>query len=148
MKRRRTLAPPGESTPSLHHGPISRCKRLRYILPRNGTNRTRTAALGRITGGFMKFKNLCATACCILGSAFAWGEFAIAQQQQRAAGGERAFSQPAPAKDVTSAEIPGVIKGGLKWKLVWQGPDNADGLVGSPDGGIYFAQEQPSTVGY
>jgi len=27
------------------------------------------------------------------------------------------------------------------------GPDNADGLVGTKDGGILFAQEQPNTVG-
>jgi gluconolactonase len=96
----------------------------------------------------MNLKSACAISCCILGGAFAFGEFAIAQQQQRPAGGTQEFRQPAPAKDVTTTEIPGVIKGGLKWKLVWQGPDNADGLVGSKDGGVYFAQEQPSTVGY
>jgi gluconolactonase len=39
-----------------------------------------------------------------------------------------------------------VIADGAQWKLVWQGPDNADGLVGMKDGSVLFAQEQPSTV--
>jgi gluconolactonase len=43
--------------------------------------------------------------------------------------------------------IPGVIAAGARWTLVWQGPDNADGIVGTKDGGLLFAQEQPSTVG-
>jgi len=51
------------------------------------------------------------------------------------------------AKEVTVNEIPGVIAAGAKWKIAWQGTDNADGLVGSPDGGLLFAQEQPSTIG-
>src|SRR5689334_22813573 len=60
---------------------------------------------------------------------------------------ERAFPQPTPEKQVTVTAIPGVIAAGARWKLVWQGPDNADGLVGAKDGSILFAQEQPSTVG-
>ncbi len=96
-------------------------------------------------GGFMKLKAMCAIACCFLGSALALSETAVAQQ--RSAGGEQNFPQPAAAREVTVTEIPGVIAAGAKWKLVWQGPDNADGLVGAPGGGIYFAQEQPSTVG-
>jgi len=98
----------------------------------------------------MKLKLMLAIACCFCLAGLAVSQMAVAQQQQRNAGGgggERGFPQPTPAKDVTTTDIPGVIKGGLKWKLVWQGPDNADGLVGAPDGGIYFAQEQPSTVG-
>jgi len=97
----------------------------------------------------MKLKAMCAIACCFVASAIALSGIAVAQQQQqqRNAGGGQEFRQPTPAKDVTTTEIPGVIAGGLKWKLVWQGPDNADGLVGAADGGIYFAQEQPSTVG-
>lgn len=74
-------------------------------------------------------------ACCV-----ALGTIAAAQQP-------RAFPQPTPEKAVTVTAIPGVIAAGATWKLVWQGADNADGLVGSPDGGILFAQEQPSTVG-
>jgi NAD(P)-dependent dehydrogenase (short-subunit alcohol dehydrogenase family) len=58
-----------------------------------------------------------------------------------------AFPQPTAAKEVTVMGIPGVIAAGAKWKLVWQGPDNADGIIGTKDGGLLFAQEQPSTVG-
>ena len=68
----------------------------------------------------------------------------IATAQQRGGG---AFPQPTPEKQVTVTAIPGVIAAGAQWKLVWQGPDNADGLVTTKDGGILFAQEQPSTVG-
>lgn len=96
----------------------------------------------------MNWKAMCLIICCFLGSAIALTEIAVAQQQQRNGGAEQNFPQPPAAKDVITTEIPGIIAGGLKWKLVWQGPDNADGLVGAPDGGIYFAQEQPSTLGY
>jgi gluconolactonase len=66
----------------------------------------------------------------------------LAAAQQR-----NAFPQPTAAKEVTVTGIPGVIAAGAKWKLVWQGPDNADGIIGTKDGGLLFAQEQPSTVG-
>jgi gluconolactonase len=78
-------------------------------------------------------------ALSFLGSALVLSGIAVAQQ--------RVFPQPTPAKDVTVTAIPGVIAAGAQWKLVWQGPDNADGLVGTKDGGLLFAQEQPSTVG-
>lgn len=42
--------------------------------------------------------------------------------------------------------IPGVIATGAKWQQAWQGTDNADGILGTPDGGVLFAQEQPSTI--
>jgi gluconolactonase len=53
--------------------------------------------------------------------------------------------------DVTVTAIPGVVAGGAKWTLAWQGVDNADGIVasmtgGALDGGLLFAQEQPSRV--
>ncbi len=54
--------------------------------------------------------------------------------------------QPAPVRDVTVKAIPGVVADGAKWALVWGGSDNADGLVGTPDGGVLFAQEQPKRV--
>src|SRR5262245_54535408 len=57
-----------------------------------------------------------------------------------------AQQQPAPVKDVTISEIPGVIAAGAKWTLAWAGSDNADGVVGTPDGGVLFAQEQPKRV--
>ena len=88
----------------------------------------------------MKLKPTCTIACYFLGSTLVLGGIALAQQR---AGG---FPQPTPEKQVTVTAIPGVIAAGAQWKLVWQGPDNADGLVGMKDGGILFAQEQPSTV--
>src|SRR5690349_18604162 len=53
---------------------------------------------------------------------------------------------PIQARDVTVNAIPGVIAAGAKWQLAWQGTDNADGIVGTADGGLLFAQEQPSRV--
>jgi gluconolactonase len=49
-------------------------------------------------------------------------------------------------RDVTIREIPGVIAAGTKWQQVWQGTDNADGIVGTSDGGLLFVQEQPNTI--
>lgn len=59
---------------------------------------------------------------------------------------QRTFPQPPPARDVTIAAIPGVIDANAKWTLVWQGNENADGLVGTGDGGLLFAQEQSNHV--
>jgi gluconolactonase len=56
------------------------------------------------------------------------------------------FAVPPPAKDVTIMAIPGVIDAGAKWTLVWQGKENADGIVGTNDGGLLFAQEQANHV--
>ncbi len=93
----------------------------------------------------MKFKAAYLIGFCFLGSALVLGPITAAQEQNT--GGQRRFPQPAPEKEVTVTAIPGVIAAGAEWTLVWQGPDNADGLVGTSDGGILFAQEQPSTVG-
>jgi gluconolactonase len=49
-------------------------------------------------------------------------------------------------REVTVTAIPGVVAAGAKWQLVWQGTDNADGIVGTKDGGLLFAQEQPSRI--
>jgi gluconolactonase len=49
-------------------------------------------------------------------------------------------------REVAVTGIPGVVAAGTVWKLVWQGTDNADGIVGTDDGGLLFAQEQPSRV--
>ena len=81
----------------------------------------------------MKFKVALTIAIC-------FGAIAAAQQPNT-------FPQPTAAKEVMVTAIPGVIAVGAKWKLVWQGPDNADGIIGTKDGGLLFAQEQPSTVG-
>jgi gluconolactonase len=32
------------------------------------------------------------------------------------------------------------------WAVAWQGTDNADGIVGTEDGGLLFAQEQPRRI--
>ena len=58
----------------------------------------------------------------------------------------RNFPQPAPAKEVTVTAIPGVIAAGAKWTLLWQGNENADGIAGTNDGGLLFAQEQINQV--
>ncbi|HEY2383396.1 MAG TPA: SMP-30/gluconolactonase/LRE family protein [Terriglobia bacterium] len=55
-------------------------------------------------------------------------------------------AQERTAREVTVTAIPDVIDADAKWGLVWQGTDNADGIVGTKDGGLLFAQEQPSTV--
>jgi gluconolactonase len=70
-------------------------------------------------------------ACCAL-----WSALALSQS-------------PAPERlprDVRVTAIPGVVSAGAKWQLVWQGSDNADGIVGTSDEGLLFAQEQPSRV--
>lgn len=55
-------------------------------------------------------------------------------------------NQPPSLREVTVTDIPGVVAAGQRWQLAWQGGDNADGLVGTRDGGLLFAQEQPSRV--
>jgi len=52
----------------------------------------------------------------------------------------------AQLRDVAVKEIPGVVAAGAKWSVAWQGTDNADGIVGTVDGGVLFAQEQPNRV--
>lgn len=42
--------------------------------------------------------------------------------------------------------IPGVISADAKWELIWAGFLTADGIVGTPDGGVLFAQEQSDTI--
>jgi gluconolactonase len=53
---------------------------------------------------------------------------------------------PQAVRDVLVTAIPGVVAGGASWTRVWQGTDNADGLVAAADGGVLFAQEQPRWV--
>ena len=64
--------------------------------------------------------------------------FGISAEAQRGA--------PAGAREVTVATIPGVVAAGAKWTLAWQGTDNADGIVGTSNGGLLFAQEQPNRI--
>lgn len=52
-----------------------------------------------------------------------------------------------PGEHATAIQaIPGVVAATAGWQLAWAGFDNADGIVGTPDGGLLFAQEQPSRV--
>jgi len=44
------------------------------------------------------------------------------------------------------AAIPGVVAAGAQWEIVWAGFQTADGIVGTPDGGILFAQEQSDSI--
>ena len=64
-----------------------------------------------------------------------------------------AFSGPASAQQLlpgeraaTVTEIPGVVAAGATWELVWADFNTADGIVGTPDGGILFAQEQTDSI--
>lgn len=54
--------------------------------------------------------------------------------------------QPQSARAVTVSAIPGLVSAGSRWILAWQGTDNADGIVGTDDGGLLFAQEQTNRV--
>jgi gluconolactonase len=54
--------------------------------------------------------------------------------------------QPQGAREVTITAIPGVVAANSRWMLAWQGTDNADGIVGTDDGGLLFAQEQPNRI--
>jgi gluconolactonase len=59
---------------------------------------------------------------------------------------QRGLGQPPPAREVTVTAIPGVVSAGATWTIAWQGTDNADGIVGTEDGGLLFAQEQPNQI--
>jgi gluconolactonase len=85
----------------------------------------------------MKSPTVFAIVSCLLASAIALTHVVVAQ---------RGGGQPQGAREVTVTEIPGVVAAGATWKRAWQGTDNADGLVGTADGGLLFAQEQPNRV--
>jgi gluconolactonase len=52
------------------------------------------------------------------------------------------------AREYTVTGIPGVIAAGARWAEVWHGDgNNADGLVGTGDGGVLFAQNDNNQVG-
>ena len=58
----------------------------------------------------------------------------------------RGAAPPQGAREVTVDAIPGVVAAGATWTLAWQGTNNADGIVGTADGGLLFAQEQPNQI--
>jgi len=49
-------------------------------------------------------------------------------------------------RETDVAGIPGVIDAGAEWELIWADFETADGIVGTPDGGVLFAQEQTDTI--
>jgi gluconolactonase len=69
---------------------------------------------------------------CLLAPAFAHGQTAMPLLA-----GER---------EAVVAAIPGVVAAGAKWEIVWADFETADGIVGTPDGGVLFAQEQTDTI--
>ena len=63
-----------------------------------------------------------------------------------ARGGVRAPVEAGP-RQYTVTEIPGVIAAGAQWKEVWQvDGNNADGIIGTKDGGLLIAQNDNSDV--
>ena len=68
------------------------------------------------------------------------------------AGAGRGRGPAAPAsfdaKEYTVPAIPGVIAAGARWTEVWKGDgNNADGLVGTRDGDVLFAQNDNNQIG-
>lgn len=49
-------------------------------------------------------------------------------------------------REAVVTAIPGVVEAGAKWQLIWADFVTADGIVGTPDGGVLFAQEQTDTI--
>ena len=58
----------------------------------------------------------------------------------------RAGQLLAGEREATVTAIPGVIAAGAEWELVWADFVTADGIVGTPDGGVLFAQEQTDKI--
>jgi gluconolactonase len=49
-------------------------------------------------------------------------------------------------RETSITAIPGVVAAGARWEIVWADFETADGIVGTADGGVLFAQEQTDTV--
>ncbi len=81
----------------------------------------------------MKLNRMFAIVWCVLGASLMFGAVSAPQDETL------------PRK-VTVTGIPDVIAQGTEWQQAWQGTDNADGLLGLPDGSLLFAQEQTSTI--
>ncbi len=84
--------------------------------------------------------NMSSTSQVVLVSVLAFGAL-LAQDKQ-----QKGFAQPPPAREVKVTAIPGVIDAGAKWTQVWQGNETSDGIVGTDDGGLLFAQEQTNHI--
>jgi gluconolactonase len=58
-----------------------------------------------------------------------------------------AFSQMLPGeREIHVRGIPGVVNDGEQWQIAWADFVTADGIIGTPDGGVMFAQEQTDSV--
>jgi sugar lactone lactonase YvrE len=67
--------------------------------------------------------------------------------QQRPANAPPPATSPPPAREYKVNAIPGLIKGGLRWQLVWETTgNNGDGILATPDGGVMIAQNDKSQV--
>jgi len=73
----------------------------------------------------------------LLPSVLAYGLATVAVAQETPLPGERA---------VAITAIANVIAADAKWELVWAGFETADGMVGTADGGVLFAQEQTDSI--
>jgi gluconolactonase len=49
-------------------------------------------------------------------------------------------------REANVVAIPGVVAAGTKWQIAWADFKTADGIVGTPDGTVIFAQEQSDSV--
>jgi gluconolactonase len=49
-------------------------------------------------------------------------------------------------RETAVTAIPGVVAAGTQWELIWADFVTADGIVGTADGGVMFAQEQTDTI--
>ena len=49
-------------------------------------------------------------------------------------------------REANVVAIPGVVAAGAKWQIVWADFKTADGIGGTSDGGVIFAQEQSDSV--
>lgn len=57
------------------------------------------------------------------------------------------WTGPRPGeREAAASAIAGVVADGAKWELVLAGYNNIDGLVGTADGGVLYAQEQNHTI--
>ena len=49
-------------------------------------------------------------------------------------------------REAVVTAIPDVVAADARWEVVWADFHTADGIVGTPDGGVLFAQEQTDTI--
>jgi gluconolactonase len=49
-------------------------------------------------------------------------------------------------RETNITAIQGVVAAGAKWEIVWADFETADGINGTADGGVIFAQEQTDTI--